>query len=403
MKRNNPIYLDNSATTKVTREVYEAMIPYFASQYYNPDSLYFQAREVKKEIERVRELIAEEIGADADEIFFTSGGCEANTWAIKTLCEDRITRLYCPTTQKEEPYCLIPGRIIISPIEHHSIDNAIKNYNRTPYYAKVESINGIIDIDELEFMLKRMTIDGASIMHGNNEIGTVQDISLIAGLLEEYHIPFHTDAVQTFMHVPIDVDIMGVDMLSASAHKIGGPKGIGFLYIKKQFQENVKPLICGGQQEQGLRGGTTNVPGIIGFGKAIELQKKKNKLYTKKSFGDILEYTLLNAHGLDLMFTGSVAKRLPNHLSMCFRDISGQQLVALLAEKGIMVSTGSACNSGNSKPSHVLEAINIPEQFINGAIRITYPDNYGEKEALYVANAIEDCVNILRRQNENRT
>lgn len=392
-KQNNVIYLDNSATTQVQKEVYEAMIPYYTSKYYNPDSSYYQAREVKSEIEKVRELIAEEIGADSDEIFFTSGGCEANTWAMKIFSDKHFKQ------------------ILTSPIEHHSIENAIREYIDEPIFARLEKdnlvadrkiSNGQIDVDELDFILKRLTIDGATIMHGNNEIGTVQSIPLLAGLFEEYNIPFHTDAVQTFMHIPIDVDTMGVQMLSASAHKIGGPKGIGFLYIRKDFQTGVRPLICGGQQEQGLRGGTTNVPGIIGFGKAIELQKKsRNKLYTKNSFGAILEDALLNANGLDMMFTGSVTNRLPNHISMCFRDISGQQLVTMLAEKGIMVSTGSACNSGNSKPSHVLEAINIPKQFINGAIRITYPDGLTDKDALYVVNAIEDCVNILRRQNES--
>ena len=236
-------------------------------------------------------------------------------------------------------------------------------------------------------------------MHGNNEIGTIQPIPLIAGLLEEYNIPLHIDAVQTFMHVPIDVDTLGVTMLSASAHKIGGPKGVGFLYIKHGTP--IKPLIHGGQQERGLRGGTTNVPAIIGFGKAIELRRKnKNKLLlTDNTFGDILEKSLLDAHGLDIMFTGSIVHRLPNHKSMCFRDISGQQLVAMLAEKGILVSTGSACNSGNPKPSYVLEAINIPEQFINGAIRITYNENNTKDEALYVAQAIEDSVNMLRSIN----
>ena len=393
MKKNSLIYLDNSATTKVAKEVYEAMMPYYTSNYFNPDSSYYQAREVKAEVEKVRELIAEEIGADADEIFFTSGGCEANTWAMKIFADKHFKQ------------------ILTSPIEHHSIENAIKEYIGEPIFARLEKdnlvadrkiSNGQIDVDELEFILKRLTIDGATIMHGNNEIGTVQDIPLLAGLFEEYHIPFHTDAVQTFMHIPIDVDTMGVQMLSASAHKIGGPKGIGFLYIRRDFQLGVKPLICGGQQEQGLRGGTTNVPSIIGFGRAIELQKKnRNKLYTKNTFGAILEDALLNANGLDMMFTGSITKRLPNHMSMCFRDISGQQLVAMLAEKGIMVSTGSACNSSNSKPSHVLEAINIPEQFINGAIRITYSNDLTDKDALYVVNAIEDCVNILRRQNES--
>jgi cysteine desulfurase len=392
MKKNSLIYLDNSATTKVREEVYEAMMPYYTSKYYNPDSLYFQAREVKAEVEKVRQLIAEEIGADADEIFFTSGGCEANTWAMKIFHDKGFKQ------------------ILTSPIEHHSLDNAIKEYIGDPIYAQLETdnlvadskiSNGLIDIDELEFMLKRLTVDAASIMHGNNEIGTVQSIPLLAGIFEEYNIPFHTDAVQTFMHLPIDVDTMGVKMLSASAHKIGGPKGIGFLYIKRDFQEGIKPLICGGQQEHGVRGGTTNVPAIIGFGKAMEINLKcRNKLFAKPTFGDTIEQALLNANGLDLMFTGSIAKRLPNHISICFRDISGQQLVSLLAEKGIMCSTGSACNSGNPKPSHVLEAINIPKQFINGAIRITYSSDLTEKDAIYVTKAIEDCVNILRRQNE---
>ena len=236
-------------------------------------------------------------------------------------------------------------------------------------------------------------------MHGNNEIGTVQPIPLIAGMLEEYGIPLHVDAVQTFMHLPLDVDTMGVSMLSASAHKLGGPKGVGFLYIRKGFVDNIRPLICGGQQEQSVRGGTTNVPGIIGFGKAIEIVRNTNKLnkgFTSNEIRSIIESALLNASGLDVMFTGSITRRLPNHISMCFRDINGQELVALLAEKGIMCSTGSACNSGNPKPSYVLEAINIPKEFINGAIRLTYSPDLTESDINRVVSAIEDSVNLLR-------
>lgn len=387
MKKEDTIYLDNSATTKVRSEVLEAMKPYFTSQYFNPDSPYYQAREVKKEVERVRELIAEEIGADADEIFFTSGGCEANTWAMKIFHDKGVKD------------------ILTTPIEHHSIHNAIREYIGEPIFAQLEEdsnskvSNGRIDIDELDFILKRLEIQGMSVIHANNEIGTIQCTPLIAGMCEEYNIPFHTDAVQAFMHTPINVDEIGAQMLSASGHKIGAPKGVGFLYIRKDYQDGVRPLICGGQQEYGLRGGTTNVPAIIGFGKAIEITKKKNKLFTKDKFGSIIEKSLLNASGLDVMFTGSVVRRLPHHISMCFRDINGQQLVALLAEKGIMCSTGSACNSGTTEPSYVLQALNIPEQFINGAIRLTWSNDVTDKDAITVATAIEECVKILRSQN----
>lgn len=388
-KQNDIIYLDNSATTEVSKEVFEAMKPYYTSKYFNPDSLYYQAREVREEVEKVRILIADEIGADPDEIYFTSGGSESNTWAIKIFKD------------------MGAEEILTTPIEHHSLLNAAEAYMPHVFYTQLEEndlVNdshistGRVDIDELEYFLKRIVVGGASIIQGNNEIGTIQSIPLIAGILEEYHIPLHTDAVQTFMHVPIDVETLGVTMLSASAHKIGGPKGVGFLYIKHGTP--IKPLIYGGQQEQGVRGGTTNVPAIIGFGKAIELvHKSRNKLsLTDKTFGDILEKCLLDAHGLDVMFTGSIVHRLPNHKSMCFRDISGQQLVSMLAEKGVLVSTGSACNSGNPKPSYVLEAINIPKQFINGAIRITYNNNTKD-EALYVAQAIEDSINLLRSMN----
>ena len=387
-KQNDILYLDNSATTQVSSEVFEAMKPYYTSKYFNPDSLYYQAREVRIEVEKVRSLIADTINADPDEIYFTSGGSESNTWAMSAFHDMGV---------KE---------ILITPIEHHSLTYAAEHYIPQVFYTKLEENNldpnnhmstGRVDVDELDFLLKRMEISAASIMTANNEIGTVQSIPLIAGMLEEYNIPLHTDAVQAFMHIPIDVETMGVTMLSASAHKIGGPKGVGFLYIKHGTKVN--PLIFGGQQEQGVRGGTTNVPAIIGFGKAIEIaHKNKNKLLTKNKFGDILEKSLLDAHGLDMMFTGSIVHRLPNHMSMCFRDISGQQLVSMLAEKGILCSTGSACNSGNPKPSFVLEAINIPEQFINGALRISYTDKCTEKDAVYVANAIEDCVNILRSQ-----
>lgn len=399
MKKQELIYLDNSATTQVSKEVYEAMKPYFTSEYFNSDSLYYQAREVKKEVEAVRELIAETINADPDEIFFTSGGSESNTWAIKILADNGFKS------------------ILTTPIEHHSVLNAINQYMDNPLYAKLESDNntehgistGKIDTDELEFMLKRIPVQSASIMMANNEIGTVQPIPMISGMLKEYGISVHSDCVQSFMHIPIDVDTLGVDMLSVSAHKIGGPKGVGFLYIRKEWKQNnidIKPLICGGQQEEGLRGGTTNVPGIIGFGKAIEINKQlQNKLSHKSLhtniFGSTIESALMNCKGLDFKFTGSMIHRLPNHMSLCFRDINGQQLVSMLAEKGILCSTGSACNSGNPKPSYVLEAINVPEQFINGAIRITWNPQNTKEQAIMVAKAIEDCITILRRkQNE---
>ena len=389
--KDNVIYLDNSATTQVSKEVCEAMKPYYTSKYYNPDSTYYQAREVKAEVEKVRNLIAEEINADPDEIYFTSGGCEANTWAIKILSDNGF------------------NSIITTPIEHHSILNAINQYMKEPVYAKLEVDNnteygistGKVDTDELEFMLKRIPVQSASIMMANNEIGTVQPIPMISGMLKEYGVSVHSDCVQSFMHLPIDVDTLGVDMLSTSAHKIGGPKGVGFLYIRKEWEQNninIKPLICGGQQEQGVRGGTTNVPAIIGFGKAIEIYRKNtNKLSTNESFGSTIESTLMNCKGLDFKLTGSMIHRLPNHLSLCFRDINGQQLVSMLAEKGILCSTGSACNSGNPKPSYVLEAINMPEQFINGAIRITWNTQNTKEQAVMVAKAIEDCVTILRR------
>lgn len=386
-KQNEFIYLDNSATTEVSKEVFEAMKPYYTSQYFNPDSKYYQAQEVKVEVEKVRCLIAEEIGADPDEIYFTSGGCESNTWAIKNFIDKGYKD------------------ILSTPIEHHSIHKAIEVYGGRYFPTALETnelisnnyiSNGRIDTNELEYMLKRVPVQAASIIHGNNEIGTIQPIPLIAGMLEEYNVPLHVDAVQTFMHIPVNVDTMGVKMLSASGHKIGAPKGIGFLYIRHDFVQGIKPLICGGQQEQGLRGGTTNAPNIIGLGKAIEIMHNKNKLFTNNDFGSTIEQSLLDANGLDLMYTGAVTLRLPNHISICFRDIDGQRLVAMLAEKGIMVSTGSACNSGNPEPSHVLKAINIPEQFINGAIRITYNNNNTKDEAIKVAQAIEECVNLLR-------
>ena len=397
--KDNMIYLDNSATTQVSKEVYEAMKPYYTSKYYNPDSTYYQAREVKAEVEKVRSLIAEQINADPDEIFFTSGGCEANTWAMK---------IFHDKGYKE---------VMTSPIEHHSIHNAIQEYIGEPLYAPmyhgdlIKEIlqqsdgisNGQINSEEFEFLIKKISVQGVSIMQGNNEIGTIQDIGLLCDISKEYNIAFHTDAVQTFMHIPIDVEDLGVDMLSASAHKIGGPKGVGFLYIKRSYQNGVRPLICGGQQEQGLRGGTTNVPGIIGFGKAIEIMKDKYKInsFTNTNTKNIIESALLNASGLDVMFTGSFTKRLPNHISMCFRDVNGQELVSLLAEKGIMCSTGSACSSGNPKPSHVLKAINIPEQFINGAIRLTYPSDLTEKDINRVVAAIEECLYLLRKRGLN--
>lgn len=361
------IYFDNCATTKISREVLDAMMPYFDNYYGNASQPYSIGKESRKAIENAREIIAKSINAFPDEIIFTSCGSESNNCVIKST----------------------KGNIISSKIEHHSILNALKNCNRkyvlldTDKYGVVDEIKGNI-IDNLGLV---------SIMLINNEIGTIEPIEKFSKYAHEHNAYFHTDAVQAVGHVDIDVRKLGIDFLSASAHKFHGPKGIGFLYCKKGI--DLVPLIDGGAQEFNKRAGTENVAYIVGMAKALELAvnniDKRNTILQKleKEF-----INKINNTNLDFVINGS-----DNHnkgvISISFKDISAEMILHRLDLKGICVSAGSACDSKNTNLSHVIEAIRVPKEYAFGTIRISFDDSNTVNEIDILINELE---NILQRK-----
>ena len=363
------IYLDAAATTKPDKEVIEAMMPYFTDKWYNPSSLYSPSVQVKKDIEEARKVIADFINAEPDEIYFTSSGSEANCWAIQGF----INNYSHPS-------------IITSYIEHKSILNFLDCCSNNIYTDCLNvDCKGNVLIDELKESLE---IDIGcctnnslvSIQFANNEIGTIQNIKELCEITHKYNGLFHTDAVQVFGHLPIDVKDLGVDMLSVSGHKIGCPKGIGFLYIKNGVE--IKPLIYG-SQERGMRGGTENVPYIIGFAKAVELILNKNIASYRGTGKYIVQRTayvrnylakLLEQCGCKI--NGSRESRLPNNINVTLPNkVTGESLIYMMDMSGICISAGSACNSHSQSVSHVLKAIGLSEEEAMRTIRITIPDD----------------------------
>lgn len=375
------IYLDNAATTKTAPEVVEAMIPYFSEHYGNPSSIYSIASESKKGVETGRKQIADVIGAKQEEIYFTAGGTEADNWALKAAAE---------------AYKNKGNHIITSKIEHHAILHTcqyLEKHGMEVTYLDVDE-NGVVKLDELKKAIRPTTIL-ISIMFANNEIGTIQPIKEIGAIAKEHGILFHTDAVQAFGQLPINVDEMNIDMLSSSAHKINGPKGIGFLYIRKGVK--IRSFIHGGAQERKRRAGTENVPGIVGYGVAAKRAAETMKERTEKEreLRDYLiervtreiPYTRLNGHRTD---------RLPNNANFSFQFIEGESLLIMLDGKGICGSSGSACTSGSLDPSHVLLAIGLPHEIAHGSLRLTLSEETTKEELDYVVEEVKKIVERLR-------
>ena len=375
------IYLDNAATTKTAPEVVEAMIPYFSEHYGNPSSIYSIAAESKKGVETGRKQIADVIGAKQEEIYFTAGGTEADNWALKAAAE---------------AYKNKGNHIITSKIEHHAILHTcqyLEKHGMEVTYLDVDE-NGVVKLDELKKAIRPTTIL-ISIMFANNEIGTIQPIKEIGAIAKEHGILFHTDAVQAFGQLPINVDEMNIDMLSSSAHKINGPKGIGFLYIRKGVK--IRSFIHGGAQERKRRAGTENVPGIVGYGVAAKRAAETMKERTEKEreLRDYLiervtreiQYTRLNGHRTD---------RLPNNANFSFQFIEGESLLIMLDGKGICGSSGSACTSGSLDPSHVLLAIGLPHEIAHGSLRLTLSEETTKEELDYVVEEVKKIVERLR-------
>lgn len=378
---NKLIYLDNAATTRVLPDISAAMSPYSEELFGNPASAYTFSGNINCKVDEARRVIADFIGAGPKEIFFTGGGSESDNWALKGLAFSLRDR----------------GRhIITSKIEHHAVLHTCEFLEKIGYditYLDVDS-NGFISLDRLEKAIRPDTIL-ISIMFANNEIGTIEPVKEIGRIAHEHGVLFHTDAVQAYGHVKIDVNDMNIDLLSVSGHKINGPKGIGFLYIRSGIR--IEPLIHGGSQESGLRGGTTNVPGIIGLAKATEIagaglaDRADYEIGLRDRLIERIEkeipYVLLN---------GDRRQRLPNNVSFCFRFIEGESLLILLDENGICASSGSACTSGSLDPSHVLLAIGRPHEIAHGSLRLTLSDETTKEDIDYTVDSLKKIITRLR-------
>lgn len=353
------IYLDEAATSKPKPEIIEAMMPYFTDKWHNPSALYSAANKIKKDIESARKTIGDFINANGNEIYFTSGGSESNCWAIQGFINQ------CRRKGKEVA-------IVTSVIEHKSILDCVDNMNVNVHYVRVDN-EGFIDLKSLETVLRHASHEAhellVSIQFANNEVGTIQHIRDIARLVHRYDAVFHTDAVQAFGHALIDVKELDIDMLSASGHKIGTPKGVGFLYKSSNVQ--IDPLIYGSQMD-GMRGGTENVPYIIGMAKAIELIQENSKDKNRIPLTYYRNYFIDELNKLGCTINGSIDERLPNNINVTFlQNITGEAMTYMLDMCGICVATGSACNSHSTKVSHVLKAIGLSDEDANKTIRIT--------------------------------
>lgn len=375
------IYLDNAATTQVDPRVLEAMLPFFTEYYGNPSAVYSFAETAKKAVEDAREKLAELIHAKKDEIYFTGGGSESDNWALKATAE---------------AYGNKGKHIITSKIEHHAILHTcewLEKHGFEVTYLDVDE-KGLISPEELEKAIRPDTIL-ISIMAANNEIGTIEPLAEIGEIAHKHGILFHTDAVQAFGHIPLDVDAMHIDMLSASGHKINGPKGIGIMYIRKGVK--IRSFIHGGAQERQRRAGTHNVPGIVGFGKAAELAlanmderiKYETELrdYLIKRVSSEIPYTRVN---------GDLEKRLPNNANFCFRFIEGESMLILLDQNGICGSSGSACTSGSLDPSHVLLAIGLPHEIAHGSLRLSLSEKTTKEDIDFTVDELKKIIERLR-------
>lgn len=375
------IYLDNAATTKVNKKVLESMMPYFSEIYCNPSAAYSFATKGRIAIEEARNYAAKLIGASDMEIYFTSGGSESDNWAIKAVAESFSDK---------------GKHIITTKIEHHAVLHTCEYLERHGFditYLNVDS-DGKVRLDELKKSIREDTIL-ISVMTANNEIGTIQPVAEIGKIAHEKGILFHTDAVQAYGHIPINVDEMNIDLLSASGHKFNGPKGVGIMYIRKGVK--IRSFIHGGSQERGRRAGTYNVPGIAGLGTAAKLamenmakraeKEKELRDYFIDRISAEIPYTVLNGHRED---------RLPNNINFCFRFVEGESVLIMLDQVGICASSGSACTSGAIDPSHVLRAIGLSDEMAHESLRLTLSYENTKEEIDTVVGELKRIVERLR-------
>lgn len=380
------IYMDNAATTSTSPEVISAMLPFFTEYYGNPSSVYNFAQKSRMAIEEAREIIADSIGAaKSNEIYFTGGGSESDNWALKSTAFGLRDK---------------GNHIITTKIEHHAILNTCAYLEKNGFeitYLDVDS-EGFVSLEDVENAITDKTIL-ISVMFANNEIGTIEPVREIGEIAHKHGILFHTDAVQAMCHVPINVTEMNIDLLSASAHKFHGPKGVGFMYMKNSAK--LEPFIHGGAQERARRAGTSNVPGIVGMGKAVKLaldtlDKDTHTIINMRNYivdrilGEIPDVTFDGAE------IGSL-KRLPSNMHFCFKDVSGDSLLIMLDMNGICASSGSACAAGSIDPSHVLLAIGRNSDEAKGALRLSIDKDLTKEDADYAIDALKAAVARLRR------
>lgn len=375
------IYMDNAATTRVSEDVLETMLPYYREHYGNPSAVYSFADQAKKAVDQARAQAADVIGAKTEEIYFTAGGSESDNWALKATAE---------------AYASKGKHIITSKIEHHAVLHTCQYLEKQGYevtYLDVDEY-GLISLRDLQSAIRPDTIL-ISIMAANNEIGTIEPLAEIGKIAREHDILFHTDAVQAYGHIPVQVDEMNIDLLSASGHKFNGPKGVGILYIRKGVK--IGSFLQGGAQERNRRAGTLHVPGIVGFGRAAEIaqktlqERREQMIQLREHLVDRvlseIPYTRLNGHRTE---------RLPNNVNFCFRFIEGESLLILLDQLGICASSGSACTSGALDPSHVLLAIGLPHEIAHGSLRLTLSEENTKEEVDFVVDELKRIVERLR-------
>ena len=375
------IYLDNAATTKTAPEVVDAMLPYFSEYYGNASTIYSLGAESKKAMDHARQTIADSLGAKPEEIYFTAGGSESDNWALKATAE---------------AYASKGKHIITTKIEHHAILHTCEYLEKRGFEITYLNVgrDGLISLDELKAAIRPDTIL-ISVMFANNEIGTIEPIAEIGEIAKEHGVLFHTDAVQAYAQVPINVDEMHIDMLSASGHKLNGPKGIGFLYIRKGVK--IRSFVHGGAQERSRRAGTENIPGIVGLGAAVERAMRIMDSKTRKEV-ELRDYLIgrLENEIPHCWLNGHRTKRLPNNINFSFLFIEGESMLIMLDMKGICASSGSACTSGSLDPSHVLLAIGLKHEEAHGSLRLTLSEESTKEEMDIVAEEVKKIVKRLR-------
>jgi cysteine desulfurase len=375
------IYLDNAATTRVRQEVVDAMLPYFTEMYGNASAVYDFGQKCKQAMDSAREVIASSLNAKSSDIYFTAGGSESDNWALKGVAE---------------AYGDKGKHIITTKIEHHAILHTCAYLEQHGYevtYLDVDE-DGLVSADAVEAAIRPDTIL-ISVMFANNEIGTIEPIKEIGEIAKRHGVLFHTDAVQAFGQVPIDVEDMHIDLLSASGHKLNGPKGIGFLYIRKGLK--LRSFIHGGAQERKRRAGTENIPGIVGLGKAVEIAMATMEERAAKE-SQLRDYFIrrIEAEIPHAKLNGHRVNRLPNNINFCFRFIEGESMLILLDMAGICGSSGSACTSGSLDPSHVLLAIGLPHEIAHGSLRLTLSEDITKEQMDFVADKLQEIVQRLR-------